>query len=133
MNKDTLSLQLPVGLLSKSKVTMRALLEREVAQQESYIKETLKAIEIPFKSSLHPKIDRRKTVFSIKMKPYFSEDDFEKDFSFGRSLLRDNEAERLLREAKYLIEGIKITNKESFVYHFQPSFRSFFENQNTTP
>ena len=71
-------MQLPVALLSKSKVTMRALLEREVAQQESYIKETLKAIEIPFKSSLHPKIDRRKTVFSIKMKPYFSEDDFEK-------------------------------------------------------
>lgn len=52
----------------------------------------------------------------------FIEDDFEKDFSFGRSLLRDNEAERLLREAKYLIEGIKITNKESFVYHFQPPF-----------
>ena len=78
MKKDTLSLQLPVALLSKSKVTMRALLEREVAQQESYIKETLKAIEIPFKSSLHPKIDRRKSVFSIKMKPYFSEDDFEK-------------------------------------------------------
>lgn len=78
MNKDTLSLQLPVALLSKSKVTMRALLEREVAQQESYIKETLKAIEIPFKGSLHPKIDRRETVFSIKMKPYFSEDDFEK-------------------------------------------------------
>ena len=78
MKKDTLSLQLPVALLSKSKVTMRALLEREVAQQESYIKETLKAIEIPFKSSLHPKIDRRETVFSIKMKPYFSEDDFEK-------------------------------------------------------
>ena len=57
MKKDTLSLQLPVALLSKSKVTMRALLEREVAQQESYIKETLKAIEIPFKGSLHPKID----------------------------------------------------------------------------
>ena len=78
MNKDTLSLQLPVALLSKSKVTMRALLEREVAQQESYIKETLKAIEIPFKGSLHPKIDRRETVFSIKMKPYFSDEDFEK-------------------------------------------------------
>ena len=78
MEKNTLSLQLPIALLSKSKVTMRALLEREVAQQESYIKETLKAIEIPFKGSLHPKIDRRETVFSIKMKPYFSEDDFEK-------------------------------------------------------
>ena len=78
MKKDTLSLQLPIALLSKSKVTMRALLEREVAQQESYIKETLKAIEIPFKGSLHPKIDRRETVFSIKMKPYFSDEDFEK-------------------------------------------------------
>lgn len=52
----------------------------------------------------------------------FIEDDFEKDFSFERSLLRENEAERLLREAKYLIEGVKITNKESFVYHFQPPF-----------
>ena len=78
MKKDTLSLQLPVALLSKSKVTMRALLEREVAQQESYIKETLKAIEIPFKGSLHPKINRMETVFSIKMKSYFSDDDFEK-------------------------------------------------------
>ena len=78
MKKDTLSLQLPVALLIKSKVTMRTLLEREVAQQESYIKETLKAIEIPFKGSLHPKIDRRETVFSIKMKPYFSDEDFEK-------------------------------------------------------
>ena len=78
MKKDTLSLQLPVALLSKSKVTMRALLEREVAQQESYIKETLKAIEIPFKGTLHPKIDRMETVFSIKMKPYFSDEDFEK-------------------------------------------------------
>ena len=78
MEKNTLSLQLPIALLSKSKVTMRALLEREVAQQECYIKETLKAIEIPFKGSLHPKIDRRQTIFSIKMKPYFSDEDFEK-------------------------------------------------------
>ena len=52
----------------------------------------------------------------------FIEDDLKKDYSFGRSLLRDNEAERLLREAKYLIEGVKITNKESFVYHFLPPF-----------
>jgi len=49
-------------------------------------------------------------------------DEFEKDFSFGRSLLRANEAERLLREAKYLVEGIKVVNKELFKYHFKPSF-----------
>lgn len=50
------------------------------------------------------------------------EDDFEKDYSFGRSLLRDNEAERLLRDAKYLIEGIKVTNRERFIYHFQSPY-----------
>nr|WP_314287413.1 hypothetical protein [uncultured Capnocytophaga sp.] len=78
MEKQNLSMQLPETLLSKSKVTMRTLLEREVAQQESYIKETLKAIEIPFKGSLHSKINRTETVFSIKMKSHFSDDDFEK-------------------------------------------------------
>ena len=52
----------------------------------------------------------------------FIEDDFEKDFSFGISLLRENEAERLLREAKYLVEGIKVVNKELFKYHFTPPF-----------
>ena len=71
-------LQLPLVLLSKPQVSMCALLEREVAQQECYIKETLKAIEIPFKGSLHPKIDRRETVFSIKMKPFFGDEEFEK-------------------------------------------------------
>lgn len=50
------------------------------------------------------------------------EDRFEADYSFRRSLLRDNVAERLLREAKYLVEGIKVTNKEIFKYHFQLPF-----------
>lgn len=50
------------------------------------------------------------------------EDNFEKDFSFGRSLLRENEAERLLRDAKYLVDGIKVTNRECFNYYFQAPF-----------
>ena len=66
----------------------------------------------------------RSVLWALKDCAIFStiEDDFEKDFSFGRSLLRENEAERLLREAKYLIEGIKITNKEHFEYHFKAPF-----------
>ena len=71
-------LQLPLALLSKPQVSMCALLEQEIAQQECYIKETLKAIEIPFKGSLHPTIERKQTVFSIKMKPYFGDEEFEK-------------------------------------------------------
>lgn len=68
--------------------------------------------------------DYRSILWALKDCAIFStiEDDFEKDFSFIRSLLRVNEAERLLREAKYLIEGIKITNKELFGYHFKVPF-----------
>ena len=117
MKKNTLSLQLPIALLSKSKVTMRALLEREVAQQECYIKETLKAIEIPFKGSLHPKIDRRQTIFSIKMKPYFSDEDFEKvqkAFPKGYVLPHSN---FIGREISSRFVQIAIPNKTThFVY-----------------
>ena len=117
MEKNTLSLQLPIALLSKSKVTMRALLEREVAQQECYIKETLKAIEIPFKGSLHPKIDRRQTIFSIKMKPYFSDEDFEKvqkAFPKGYVLPHSN---FIGREISSRFVQIAIPNKTThFVY-----------------
>lgn len=50
------------------------------------------------------------------------EDIFEDDYSFKRSLLRTNEAERLLREAKFLLEGIEVKNKDRFKYHFSIPF-----------
>ena len=50
------------------------------------------------------------------------EDIFEDDYSFKRSLLRTNEAERLLREAKFLLEGIEVENKDRFKYHFSIPF-----------
>jgi hypothetical protein len=50
------------------------------------------------------------------------EERFEHDYSFCRSLLRTNQAERLLRDAKFLIEGIQVYSREQFKYHFQPPF-----------
>jgi len=50
------------------------------------------------------------------------EDQFEQDYSFKRSLLRENEAERLLRDAKFIVEGIEVQNRERFTYHFQTPF-----------
>ena len=50
------------------------------------------------------------------------EEQFEQDYSFKRSLLRENEAERLLRDAKFIVEGIEVQNREHFTYHFQTPF-----------
>ena len=41
MQNQNLSMQLPVALLGQPKDTMRVLLEREIVEQERYIKETL--------------------------------------------------------------------------------------------
>ena len=68
------------------------------------------------------------------------EDQFEKDYSFKRSLLRENEAERLLRDAKFIVEGIEVQNREHFTYHFQTPFSKektllevSFESQSILP
>ena len=78
MEKQKLSMQLPIALLSQSEMTMRALLEREIVEQERYIKETLQLLELPFKGTFHPTIERKQNVFSVKMKSLFRQDDFEK-------------------------------------------------------
>lgn len=38
------------------------------------------------------------------------------------SLIRDNSAERILREEKYLIEGRRLTNRYQFIYQFIPKY-----------
>lgn len=78
MEKQKLSMQLPVALLGQSEMTMRALLEREIIEQEHYIKETLQLLELPFKGTFHPTIERKQNVFSVKMKSLFRQDDFER-------------------------------------------------------
>ena len=78
MQNQNLSMQLPVALLGQSEMTMRVLLEREIIEQERYIKETLQLLELPFKGTFHPTIERKQNVFSVKMKSLFRQDDFER-------------------------------------------------------
>lgn len=78
MEKQKLSMQLPIALLSQSEMTMCALLEREFIEQERYIKETLQLLDLPFKGTFHPTIERKQNVFSVKMKSLFRQDDFER-------------------------------------------------------
>jgi len=78
MQNQNLSMQLPVALLGQPKDTMRVLLEREIVEQERYIKETLQLLELPFKGTFHPTIERKQNVFSVKMKSLFRQDDFER-------------------------------------------------------
>ena len=78
MEKQKTSMQLPVALLGQPKDTMRALLEREFVEQERYIKETLQLLDLPFKGTFHPTIERKQNVFSVKMKSLFRQDDFER-------------------------------------------------------
>jgi len=78
MQNQNLSMQLPIALLSQSGMTMRALLEREIVEQERYIKETLQLLDLPFKGTFHPTVERKQNVFSVKMKSLFRQDDFER-------------------------------------------------------
>lgn len=78
MKPQKQSMQLPVALLGQPKDTMRALLEREFVEQERYIKETLQLLDLPFKGTFHPTIERKQNVFSVKMKSLFRQDDFER-------------------------------------------------------
>jgi len=78
MKPQKQSMQLPVALLGKPKDTMRVLLEREIIEQERYIKETLQLLDLPFKGTFHPTIERKQNVFSVKMKSLFRQDDFER-------------------------------------------------------
>ena len=78
MEKQKTSMQLPVALLGQSEMTMRVLLEREIVEQERYIKETLQLLDLPFKGTFHPVIERKQNIFSVKMKSLFRQDDFER-------------------------------------------------------
>lgn len=47
---------------------MRALLQREITEQECYIKKTLTELHVPFKKSLHFRVSKEYTYFSVKLK-----------------------------------------------------------------
>lgn len=63
-------------------------------------------------------------LFALKDTAFFPEiqDKFERTNAFQTSLLRNDEAEQLLREIKYKIYGFDLNNLYSFKYSFQPRY-----------
>ena len=52
----------------RNQPTMRALLQKEIAKQERYIKAKLTSLLIPFKKSLHFRVSKAYTTFSVELK-----------------------------------------------------------------
>lgn len=63
-------------------------------------------------------------LFALQDSAYFSDihDRFEKRYNFIKSLLRDDGAERLLREIRAKLDGISISDLYSFNYNFHPAY-----------
>ncbi|MCB9032860.1 MAG: AAA family ATPase [Chitinophagales bacterium] len=81
------------------------------------------------------------TLYALKDAAFFSDvhDKFEKNTIFIKSLLRIDNAERLLREAKHRSYEYNLTNLYSFKYLFKPKYSkeeleiNFDFNKNTQP
>ena len=58
------------------------------------------------------------------------QDKFERNGNFKNSLIRFDEAERLLREVRYLIYNYDLSNLYSFKYQFKPAFSKDFVDIN---
>jgi ABC-type nitrate/sulfonate/bicarbonate transport system ATPase subunit len=81
---------------------------------------------MPFYENLktHLGVNFESVLWAIRDAAFFTENDeaFDNNQNFNDSLIRDNEPERLLREAKYRIYDYDLSNLYSFTYKFEPKF-----------
>lgn len=65
-------------------------------------------------------------LYALRDAAFFPEiqEEFERDSNFKNSLIRYDEPERVLREAKHSISGSDLENLYSFEYRFKPKFSS---------
>ncbi|WP_321436252.1 AAA family ATPase [uncultured Bacteroides sp.] len=70
------------------------------------------------------KLQVMKVMAALRDAAYFSQiaDHFERNDIFNKSLLRDNDSERALREGFYLAQGRDITDSYHFVYQYRPPY-----------
>jgi predicted ATPase len=63
-------------------------------------------------------------LYALQDAAYFSDigDEWESKTNFKHSLIRENSAERMLRELKPVLKGHDLTSIHSFSYRFQPAF-----------
>lgn len=81
---------------------------------------------IEYYSNLKELFERKfiSILYALKDAAFFPEisDRFENKTIFNKSLIRYDNAERLLREAKYLVYDYDLSNLYSFSYNFKPRF-----------
>ena len=97
--------------------TMRALLQREITEQECYIKKTLTKLGVPFKKSLHFRVNKAYTSFSVKLKKQFSSKELlkvQQAFPEEIVVLSDSFMEQITK-GKFV--EIRIPNQTSHFFH----------------
>ena len=99
--------------------TMRALLQREIAQQERYIKEKLTSLLIPFKKCLHFRVSKAYTTFSVKLKKPLSTKELlriEQAFPLGYVVRSDS---FLGEMTQHQFIEIRMPNQSSHFFHLR--------------
>ena len=99
--------------------TMRALLQREIAQQERYIKDMLTSLHIPFHKSLHFRVSKAYTTFSVKLKKPLSTKELlriEQAFSLGYVVRSDS---FLGEMTQHQFIEIRMPNQNSHFFHLR--------------
>ena len=99
--------------------TMRALLQREIAKQERYIKAKLTSLLIPFKKSLHFRVSKAYTSFSVKLKKLLPTKELwriQQAFPEGCVVISDSFLGEMTQH-KFL--EIRMPNQSSHFFHLQ--------------
>jgi len=99
--------------------TMRALLQREIAQQERFIKEKLTSLLVPFKKSLHFRVSKAYTTFSVKLKKPLSTKELlriEQAFPLGYVVRSDS---FLGEMTQHQFIEIRMPNQSSHFFHLR--------------
>lgn len=99
--------------------TMRALLQKEIAKQERYIKAKLTSLLIPFKKSLHFRVSKAYTTFSVELKRLLPSEELwkiQQAFPEGCVVISDSFLGEMTQH-KFL--EIRMPNQTSHFFHLQ--------------
>ena len=103
----------------RNQLTMRALLQKEIAKQERYIKAKLTSLLIPFKKSLHFRVSKAYTTFSVELKRLLPSEEFgriQQAFPEGCVVISDSFLGEMTQH-KFL--EIRMPNQTSHFFHLQ--------------
>lgn len=103
----------------RNQTTMRALLQKEIAKQERYIKEKLTSLLIPFKKSLHFRVSKAYTTFSVELKRLLPSEELwriQQAFPEGYVVISDSFLGEMTQH-KFL--EIRMPNQTSHFFHIQ--------------